>query len=301
MTPAALVERLRAAGCVFAEDEAAVLVEEAAGSDVRLEELAARRVAGEPLELVVGHVDFGGLRLAVAPGVFVPRQRTVLLADEAVRLAADVEGAGRAPVVVDLCCGAGAVGAVVAARVPAAVVHAADVDPAAVAVARTNLPSARVAAGDLFDALDDAIRGRVDVLAANAPYVPTEAIATMPPEARLFEGAVALDGGADGLDVQRRILTGAPAWLAPGGHVLIETSERQAATSAAAFRAAGLEGVRVVRDDERDATVVVGRRPARASRTPEPVDQRPVLPPARQHRVAREQDPTADPLAPSAG
>jgi len=173
------------------------------------------------------------------------------------------DGAPGGPVVVvDLCCGAGAVGALVAARVPGAVVHAADVDPAAVAVARRNLPRGRVTSGDLFDALDAGIRGGVDVLAANAPYVPTEEIATMPPEARLFEAPVALDGGTDGLDVQRRIVRGAPAWLAPGGHVLVETSARQSAASADAFRAAGLVDVRVVRDDERDATVVVGRRPA---------------------------------------
>jgi release factor glutamine methyltransferase len=145
--------------------------------------------------------------------------------------------------------------------VPGAVVHAADVDPAAVAVARRNLPGARVTTGDLFDALAGSLRGAVHVLAANAPYVPTGAIATMPPEARLFEDAVALDGGADGLDVQRRILADAPAWLAPGGAVLIETSERQAAACADAFCAAGLMDVWVVRDDERDATVVAGRRP----------------------------------------
>ncbi|MFC8731598.1 putative protein N(5)-glutamine methyltransferase [Luteimicrobium sp. NPDC057192] len=256
----ALVARLRAAGCVFAEDEAAVLRESAA-DHAALERLAARRVAGEPLEQVVGWVDFDGLRLAVAPGVFVPRQRTVVLAREAARLAAAADP-GRPAVVVDLCCGVGAVGALVAARVPGVVVHAADVDPAAAAVARRNLPLAHVTAGDLFDALDPALRGGVDVLAANAPYVPTDAIATMPPEARLFEAPVALDGGADGLDVQRRVVAGAPHWLAPGGHVLVETSERQAAQSRAAFRAAGLVDVRVVRDDDLDGTVVVGRRRA---------------------------------------
>lgn len=255
----ALVARLRAAGCVFAEDEAALLREAAAGA-AELEALAARRVAGEPLEQVVGWVAFDGLRLAVAPGVFVPRRRTIALAREAARLADAV--AGRPAVVVDLCCGVGAVGALVAARVPGAVVHAADVDPAAVAVARRNLPHAHVTSGDLFDALAPAVRGAVDVLAANAPYVPTDAIATMPPEARLFEAAVALDGGPDGLDVQRRVVAGAPAWLAPGGHALVETSEQQAAASEAAFRAAGLVDVRTVRDDDLDGTVVVGRRPA---------------------------------------
>jgi len=255
----ALVARLRAAGCVFAEDEAAVL-RDAAADAAELDELAARRVAGEPLEQVVGYVELDGLRLAVAPGVFVPRQRTVVLAREAARLAAAV--AGRPAVVVDLCCGVAAVGALVAARVPGAVVHVADVDPAAVAVARRNLPGGRATTGDLFDALDPAVRGGVDVLAANAPYVPTDAIATMPPEARLFESTVALDGGPDGLDVQRRVVAGAPAWLAPGGHVLVETSERQAAASEEAFRAAGLVDVRTVHDDELDGTVVVGcRRP----------------------------------------
>ncbi|MGC5167345.1 putative protein N(5)-glutamine methyltransferase [Luteimicrobium sp. DT211] len=255
--PDTLVARLRAAGCVFAEEEAAVLREAAAGSSERLDGLAARRVAGEPLEQVVGWVDFDGLRLAVAPGVFVPRQRTILLAHEAARLAC---AAVQPPVVVDLCCGAGAVGAVVSALVPGSVVHAADVDDAAVEVARRNLPRGHVSSGDLFEALPARLRGAVDVLAANAPYVPTDAIATMPPEARLFEAGVALDGGADGLDVQRRVVAGAPQWLAPGGHVLVETSVRQAAASADAFRAAGLVEIRTLHDDERDGTVVVGRR-----------------------------------------
>jgi release factor glutamine methyltransferase len=99
----------------------------------------------------------------------------------------------------------------------------------------------------------------VDVLVANAPYVPTEAVGLMPPEARLHEPRVALDGGADGLDVQRRVAEAAPGWLAPSGHLLIETSERQAAHTAAAIAAAGLTAT-VVHAAELDATVVIGRR-----------------------------------------
>lgn len=95
---------------------------------------------------------------------------------------------------------------------------------------------------------------------ANAPYVPTDAIGMMPPEARLHEPLVALDGGADGLDVQRRIAGEAPLWLAPGGHLLIETSIRQAPTTAALFGLAGLS-VKVVHSDEFDATVVLGKLP----------------------------------------
>ena len=129
-----LVRRLRAAGCVFAEEEAGLLAE-AATSAEELESLTARRAAGEPLEPLVGWVEFCGLRLAVAPGVFVPRQRTALLVDEVVALVRP------GSVVVDLGCGVGAIAAAVLARVPGVEVYAVDVDPAAVACARRNLPA----------------------------------------------------------------------------------------------------------------------------------------------------------------
>ncbi|RTL70932.1 MAG: putative protein N(5)-glutamine methyltransferase [Pseudonocardiaceae bacterium] len=215
------VDALRAAGCVFAEDEAALLLGEAESAGT-LAAMVARRVAGDPLEQIVGWAEFRGLRVVVEPGVFVPRQRTGFLAGLAV---AATRAAG---IVVDMCCGAGAVGMVVVAESDAAEVHAADVDPAAVACARRNLT--RVHLGDLYAALPVDLRGRVDVVVANAPYVPTDAVATMPPEARLHEPMVALDGGADGLDVARRVVAGAPEWLAPGGTLLVETSTRQAPT-----------------------------------------------------------------------
>jgi release factor glutamine methyltransferase len=257
-----LVTRLRAAGCVFAEDEAALLVEAAGPSDrlealQALEALAARRVAGEPLEQVLGWVEFCGLRLVVEPGVFVPRRRTELLVREALALLGDAD----APVVVDLCCGCGAVGAAVLHARGGLDVHAADLDPAAVACARRNLPPERVHQGDLYDALPAALRGHVDVLAVNTPYVPTDAIATMPPEARDHEPTVALDGGPDGLDVARRVAAGASAWLVPGGSVIVETSRAQAAVLAGVFAAAGLRP-RVVTDEDLDATMVVGESPA---------------------------------------
>lgn len=246
-----VVARLRAAGCVFAEDEARLLAEAAADA-AELAALVDRRIAGEPLEHLLGWAEFRGLRIAVAPGVFVPRRRTELLVAEAVALV------GPGAVVVDLCCGSGAVGAALAAEVPGIDVHAADVDPAAVACARRNLPGHHVYLGDLDSPLPTALRGRVDVLVANAPYVPTSAIATMPPEARDHEPAVALDGGADGLDIARRVVAAAPRWLAPTGHLLVETGERQAPVLAAAFAAHGLTA-RVARDEDRDATAVVGR------------------------------------------
>jgi release factor glutamine methyltransferase len=249
---AVVVARLRAAGCVFAEDEARLLLD-AARTPGELAELVGRRVDGEPLEHLLGWAEFCGLRIAVAAGVFVPRRRTEALVAEAV---------GRTrpgAVVVDLCCGSGAVGAAVAAAVPDVVLHAADVDPAAVACARRNLPHAAVYAGDLFAALPAVLRGRIDVLVANAPYVPTAAIGLMPPEARDHEPAVALDGGDDGLAVLRRIVAGAPEWLAPGGALLFETGRAQAADAVPALRAAGLRPL-VVDDDERGATVLAGTR-----------------------------------------
>ncbi|MCZ2805283.1 putative protein N(5)-glutamine methyltransferase [Modestobacter sp. VKM Ac-2983] len=249
----AVVARLRAAGCVFAEDEA-VLLGEAAASAAHLDGLVARRVAGEPLEQVLGWAEFCGLRFAVEPGVFVPRQRTRLLVREAVARAAP--GA----VVLDLCCGVGAVGAAVTAAVPSVELHAADLDPVAVRCARRNV-SGSVYVGDLYDALPESLRGRVDVLVANAPYVPTDAIGLMPPEARDHEARAALDGGADGLDVQRRVAAAAPDWLAPGGALLIETGRQQAPGTVAACTSAGLTA-RVVEDDDLAATVVVAVREA---------------------------------------
>ncbi|WP_116452588.1 putative protein N(5)-glutamine methyltransferase [Blastococcus litoris] len=246
----AAVARLRAAGCVFAEDEARLLTAEA-GSSARLEELVRRRVAGEPLEHLLGWAEFCGLRVAVAPGVFVPRRRSELLVCEALALAPP--GA----VVVDLCCGSGAVAAALVDRLDRVEVHASDVDPAAVACARRNLPEGSVHLGDLFDALPSSLHGRVDVLVANVPYVPSAAIAFMPPEARDHEPSTALDGGGDGLDVARRVVGGAGAWLAPGGSLLFEVGEAQVPTATAVVAAAGF-APRVVTDDEIGATVVVG-------------------------------------------
>lgn len=260
----AATARLRAAGCVFAEDEEAAL-SAAAADDAALAGMVGRRAAGEPLEQVVGYAEFCGLRITLRPGVFVPRLRSALL----VRLAADAASVAPAPVVVDLCCGSGALGAAVAARVPTAVLHAADVDPAAVACARDNLAGlgAEVHHGDLFAALPPGLRGRIDVLLANVPYVPTAQIALLPAEARLHEPRVALDGGTDGLDVLRTVAAGALRWLAPGGVLLSEITRAQAPTAAAAMRAAGLRP-EIIQDDDLEAVVVRGHHNLSASPVP---------------------------------
>lgn len=252
---AALVVRLRAAGCVFAEDEARLLLD-TADDDEQLAALVERRVAGEPLEHIVGWAEFDGLRVAVGPGVFVPRPRTEFLVDQ---VSAAI-GAVKRPLVVDLCCGSGAVGAALRFRHATIELHAADVDERAVGYARRNLPSARVYAGDLYDPLPDELRGRVDVVVANAPYVPTDSVPLMPSEARDHEPPVALDGGTDGLDIVRRIFAGAPGWLRPSGKVFVETSWQQAPAALSAIDAAGLASA-VVSSEELAATVVVGAMP----------------------------------------
>nr|WP_230973454.1 putative protein N(5)-glutamine methyltransferase [Aeromicrobium terrae] len=244
---------MRAAGCVFAEDEARLLAGASSSPD-EVEALVSRRVAGEPLEQILGWAEFCGERVAVEPGVFVPRRRSELLVDVTVGLLE-----GERVVLVDLCCGCGAIGRAVARRAGVEL-HAADVDAAAVRCARANLDGlGTVHEGDLFDALPDDLRGRVDVVVVNAPYVPTYAIAAMPPEARDHEPRVALDGGADGVDVHRRVIDGVHAWLRPAGHLVIETGREQSALTVAAMEQAGLTA-EVVTDDDRDATAVVGVR-----------------------------------------
>ncbi|MEU7905151.1 methyltransferase [Actinoplanes sp. NPDC049118] len=302
------IRRLRAAGCVFAEDEAAVLGE--AATDARhLAELVGRRALGEPLEQVVGYADFCGVRVRLRPGVFVPRVRSELL----VRTAAAENGG----VVVDLCCGSGALGLALRRQRPDITLFAADNDPTAVACARDNLGSnanqgsinqgnanqvnvfqgdtnqgglfqgdtnqgglfqgdtnqdgifqgdtnqdvfqGGVFQGDLFDALPAGLRGRIDILLANVPYVATRHIPLLPPEAREHEPHQALDGGDDGLDIFRAVVAGATRWLSPGGLMLSEISAAQTGAAVAAVRAAGLRPG-LAEDEELDARVVTARR-----------------------------------------
>ncbi|HLI36437.1 MAG TPA: putative protein N(5)-glutamine methyltransferase [Streptosporangiaceae bacterium] len=300
--------RLRAAGCVFAEEEARLLIS-AARTPAELAAMTGRRAAGVPLEHVLGWAEFCGLRIAVDPGVFVPRRRTEFLVRQAASLGcraaaharqpaapagpaagraghaaatsratcpggqapaipsqAGVPGGqvpGRPGIVVDLCCGSGAVGAALAAALGPVELHAADIDPAAVACARRNVADAggQVHEGDLYEPLPAVLAGRVGILAANVPYVPAAEVGLLPPEARDHEARVALDGGADGLDVLRRVAAAAPLWLAPGGSLLAETSERQASRAAGILARAGLIA-QVARCGELNATVVIGTKPS---------------------------------------
>jgi release factor glutamine methyltransferase len=259
-----LATRLRAAGCVFAEEEAALLATAAAETGADLEILVGQRVSGTPLEYLLGWAEFHGLRVAVAPGVFVPRQRTGFLVDEAAELAR--AHSGDSLLVVDMCCGSGALGLALATTLAAEGrsidLTAADIEPAAVECARRNLTpiGAPVYEGDLFEPLPRDLRGRIDILLANTPYVPSEMIAHMPPEARDYELRTALDGGPDGLDIFRRVVDAAQTWLAPGGHLLVESSAAQAPIATAALTDHGFTA-RVAESEEMYATVVIGTWP----------------------------------------
>jgi release factor glutamine methyltransferase len=255
----ALVARLRRSGVVFAEQELELLA--ASSSDpALLESRVDRRVAGEPLEVVLGWAAFDGLRVPVSSGVFVPRRRSEALVEVA-ETRRPRRGTPADPlVVVDLCCGTGALGVALARRLtargePVRLVLA-DVDRWAVAAARRTLVELAVPGtvhwGDLYRALPDELRGRTDVVLANAPYVPSPELALMPREARDHEPRRALDGGVDGLDVVRGVAAGARDWLAAGGIALSEVAPHQSPAAVRAWAAAGLSS-RVERD-----TVLLG-------------------------------------------
>jgi len=226
----------------------------AAHDDAELAHMVEQRVAGLPIEHVVGFAEFCGLRISLDVGVFVPRRRTEYLVSEAIALSRP--GA----VVVDICCGSGALGVAVAAK-QTIELYSTDIEPSAVSCARRNVVpiGGQVFEGDLYSALPASLRGRVDILLSNVPYVPTGEVRLLPTEARLHEPLVTLDGGGDGLQVLRRVSAEAAQWLAPGGSVFVETSEEQAPVAAAIFMQDGLRS-RVCTSDELYATVVIGTK-----------------------------------------
>ena len=241
-----LVRALRLGGSVFAEEEAALLRADAADPE-QLAAWCARRVAGEPLEHILGWVDFGGLRLAVGPGVFVPRQRSLLLADAAV---ADAVAAGANPTLLEAFCGVAPIATLVHNRVARASVHVADVDPVALGYARGNVgDDAGVYAGPGFSGVPVGLRGRIDVVAAVPPYVPERDFGQLPHEAREHEPRVALTAGADGLDHVRELIDDAAEWLSPRGVLVIEMNHAQFDSTAEHAHARGLRAEVVVGDD----------------------------------------------------
>lgn len=242
--------RLAAAGCVAPEAEAAALL--AAMSDpAELDALVERRAAGEPLAWLVGHVMFCGMRVAVHPGVYVPRRQTEPLARRAAEL---LPPSG---VAVDLCTGAGAIAVVLHAASPGATVLATEVDPVAAACARAN--GVDVLLGHLDDPLPAELLGTVDVMTAVVPYVPTDELPFLPRDVLAFEPRAALDGGEGGLWYLSAVVRRSIRWLRPGGWLLLELGGDQAAPVTRELEAAGFVEIAVLQDDDDDRGIA-GRR-----------------------------------------
>ncbi|MFT4084306.1 MAG: peptide chain release factor N(5)-glutamine methyltransferase [Nocardioides sp.] len=251
--------RLRAAAVPSPEHDAAELLAHALGTEraslvlveevppatrSRYADLIARRAAREPLQHLTGTAHFRHLALAVGPGVFVPRPETELLAGWAIEQASAVAGTGRAPVVVDLCTGSGAIAASLADELaearPAPLIHAVELSEEAFAWAERNLAGTGVdlRQGDFATAFPELL-GTVDVVACNPPYVPWEAWESVAPEAREHDPEMALFSGRDGLDAIRALERRAAELLRPGGVLGVEHAEVQAASVPAIFGASG--------------------------------------------------------------
>jgi len=245
---AEVVDRLVAAGCVAPAEEAQELLA-AAPDAAALESWLRRREEGEPLAWITGSILFGGRVLAVDPGVYVPRFQSEYLARHAAELVPDGGW------VADLCTGAGAVAAYVMARVPAAAVIGVDIDARAAACARRNGISAIV--GDL----DEPIRldHRFDLVTAVAPYVPTAGMRFLPRDVQRYEPVAALDGGADGLELVRRVVAGGGRLLRPGGWLLVELGGAQDVMLSPTLAGAGFDQVAPWWDDDGDLRYVAAR------------------------------------------
>jgi len=247
------LETLARGGFVAPDAEADALLGASSEGVGPIEDLIARRLLGEPLAWIIGWVRFCGLRVRVDPGVFVPRPHTEALALRAVALLPPLG------VAVDLCTGSGAVAAVLGSERPRAAVVAADIDPLAVACARRN--GVRALEGDLDEPLRPSWRGRVDVMTAVVPYVPTEELHLVPSDVLAHEPRRALDGGRRGTLVLVRAAEAATRWLRPGGCVLLELGGDQAEEVAKTLADVGLSEIHVHRDDDGRDRGIEARRP----------------------------------------
>jgi release factor glutamine methyltransferase len=249
-----VTQMLTEAGCIAASEEAEELIQAAAGDPDVLDDLVSRRTNGEPIAWLTGAVTFCGVRLFVAPGVYVPRRQTEPLALRAVTL---LPSAGLAA---DLCTGVGAIAAVLATAVPTAHVLATELDENAVRCARRN--GVEVFAGFLDDPLPREFEHRVDVLTAVVPYVPTDSLRFLPRDVQESEPRLALDGGVDGTDLLVEVVRRSTGWLSPDGWLLLELGGDQAEPIGRLLHDFGFEGLDVMADDDGDPRAICAHLPS---------------------------------------
>ncbi len=238
-----MIDRLTAAGCLAAEEEAEELIA-AARDEATLEASVRRREAGEPLAWITGTMRFCGQTVRVDPGVYVPRMQTEELATRGAELLATCDRPSRA---VDLCTGSGAVAVHLMAAVPVATVVAVDSDRLAADCARRN--GVLTVIGDLGQPI---ARCAFDVVTAVAPYVPTTDLRFLPADVQRYEPRIALDGGSDGLDLVRRVVASAAGLLRPGGWLLTEVGNEQDRGLAATLEACGFGAAETWSDEDGD-------------------------------------------------
>ena len=245
-----LVEQLRSAGCVFAEDEAdLVLANLGSGSDTQVDAYVERRRLGEPSEYILGWADLAGVRVAVGPGVFIPRPWSESLVLRAAALLGPA-GGGTA---IDLGTGSGAIALAIRALLPDVTIWATEIDHTAARWAEINFASAEgltVRTGDLYDALPGALTGCVDVIVGSLPYVPGDGLDALPRDHLVHEPLAAFDGGDGGLATVRRAIEGAPRWLRRPGYILLEIGVGQGASALGIAAAKGFTDPVLHRDSD---------------------------------------------------
>ena len=247
----AVTALLAEAGCIAPAEESDELIGAAAGDRDVLAAIVARRAEGEPLAWLTGSITFADVTLIVEPGVYVPRVQTEALARRAASLLPPTG------VAVDLCTGAGAIAAVMAAARPRARVVATELDPIAARCARRN--HVEVFEGSLDEPLPAVVEGTVDVMTAVVPYVPTDALRLLPRDVQAFEPRLALDGGTDGTDLLAEVVQRAPRWLRAGGWLLLELGGDQAEPVGRLSEEHGFTDIEVMVDEDGDPRAIAGR------------------------------------------
>lgn len=231
----------------------------------KIDEMLKRRLGREPLQYIIGHVEFYGLRINVGPGVLIPRPETEILVEESLKFIGEGEAENlrikRSLSVLDLCTGSGCVALALAKNFPSSLIYAVDIEGDALRYAEGNalengIKNATFLRGSLYEPVEGMT---FDLIVSNPPYIKSSLIAGLQPEVRDFEPEAALDGGEDGLSFIREIIAGARERLSPGGAILLEIAEGQAQAVEGMMRAGGIAHFKTARDYAGIDRVVAGR------------------------------------------